>query len=168
MQRALAEAKLAAAHGDVPVGAVVVQAGALIAGAHNRREADADPTAHAEILVLRRAAAALGSWRLDDCTLYVTLEPCTMCAGALVLARLPELVYATPDPKAGAAGSLYDVPRDPRLNHRVAVTGGVLAEECSQMLTRFFRARRAPSRRSDAAATLRRDRPGVRPPGGVA
>ncbi|MDP8970552.1 MAG: tRNA adenosine(34) deaminase TadA [Actinomycetota bacterium] len=142
MHRALAQAELAAAHGDVPIGAVVVRAGEVIAEAHNRREADKDPTAHAEILALRRAAAAVGSWRLDDCTLYVTLEPCTMCAGALVLARLRELVYAADDPKAGAVGSLYDVPRDQRLNHRVAVTAGVMAEECSKVLTGFFHARR--------------------------
>lgn len=154
MHRALAQAKLAAAQGDVPVGAVVVRAGEVIAEAHNRREVDTDPTAHAEILALRRAAAAVGSWRLDDCTLYVTLEPCTMCAGALVLARLRELVYAADDPKAGAVGSLYDVPRDQRLNHRVAVTGGVMAEDCSKVLSRFFHARRARSRSPDAAATL--------------
>ena len=146
MERALEQARLAADHGDVPVGAVVVRAGEVIAAGHNRREADGDPTAHAEILALRQAAARLGSWRLDGCTLYVTLEPCTMCAGALVLARLPELVYAATDPKAGAVGSLYDVPRDERLNHRVAVTSGVLADECGLLLKRFFAARRAPSR----------------------
>jgi tRNA(adenine34) deaminase len=106
------------------------------------READQDPTAHAEILALRQAAAALGSWRLDGCTLYVTLEPCTMCAGAMVLARLPALVFGATDPKAGAVGSLYDLVREPRLNHRLEVTGGVLADECGALLTRFFRTRR--------------------------
>jgi tRNA(adenine34) deaminase len=146
MDRALAEAKLALDHDDVPVGAIVVHDGEVVAAAHNRREADADPTAHAEILALREAAAALGSWRLDGCTLYVTLEPCAMCAGALVLARLPALVYAATDPKAGAVGSLYDIARDPRLNHRVEVTAGVLADECGLVLKRFFAAKRAGNR----------------------
>lgn len=146
MDRALGHARLAAAHGDVPVGAVVVHGGEVLAEAGNRREADADPTAHAEILALRAAARALGSWRLDGCRLYVTLEPCAMCAGALVAARLPELVYGAPDPKAGAVGSLYDIPRDRRLNHEVAVTAGVLAEDCALLLRRFFQARRARSR----------------------
>ncbi len=142
MDRALAEARLAQAHDDVPVGAVVVQGGRVVAQAHNRREVDADPTAHAEILALRAAAQALGSWRLDGCSLYVTLEPCTMCAGAVVLARLPELVYGAVDPKAGAAGSLFDLVREPRLNHRVQVVTGVLAEECGAVLRTFFQSRR--------------------------
>lgn len=154
MDRALVEARAALAHDDVPVGAVVVSGGEVIAAAHNRREVDTDPTAHAELLAVRAAAAALGSWRLDGCTLYVTLEPCTMCAGALVMARLPRLVYGAADPKAGAVGSLYDLVREPRLNHRVEVTSGVLAEECGQLLTRFFRARRARSRRADGVGTL--------------
>ena len=146
MDRALSEARSAADAGDVPVGAVIVRGGEVLAAARNRREADQDPTAHAELLALRSAAAALGSWRLEGCTLYVTLEPCTMCAGALVLARLPALVYGASDPKAGAVGSLYDVPRDERLNHRVAVTSGVLADECASELTRFFRTRRSQAR----------------------
>ncbi len=153
MERALEQARLAIEHDDVPVGAVVVRAGEVIAAARNRREADQDPTAHAEILALREAAARLGSWRLDGCTLYVTLEPCTMCAGALVLARLPELVYGATDPKAGAVSSLYDIPRDERLNHRVEVIAGVMADECGLLLKRFFAARRAPSRRTAAGAS---------------
>ena len=148
MDRALDQARLATDHGDVPVGAVVVAGGEVIAAAHNRREVDGDPTAHAEILALRRAAAHLGSWRLEGCTLYVTLEPCTMCAGAMVLARLPSLVFAADDPKAGAVGSLYDLVRDPRLNHAVEVTCGVMAEECGDLLRRFFRARRASARKA--------------------
>lgn len=151
MDRALEEAKAALAHDDVPVGAVIVAEGEVVAVGHNRREADADPTAHAEVLAVRAAARELGSWRLDGCTLYVTLEPCTMCAGALVLARLPRLVFGAADPKAGAVGSLYDLAREPRLNHRVDVTAGVMADECGAVLTRFFRAKRAPSRSSPVA-----------------
>jgi tRNA(adenine34) deaminase len=146
MDRALTQARAAMEHDDVPIGAVVVRDGEVIAEAHNRREIDGDPTAHAEILALREAARAVGSWRLERCTLYVTLEPCSMCAGALVLARLPELVFAATDPKAGAVGSLYDIAREPRLNHQVEVVSGVLAEECGRLLRRFFQARRAPSR----------------------
>jgi tRNA(adenine34) deaminase len=146
MDRALAQAKLAVEHDDVPVGAVVVRDGEAIAEAHNRREVDGDPTAHAEVLALREAAGAIGSWRLERCTLYVTLEPCSMCAGALVLARLPELVFAATDPKAGAVGSLFDIAREPRLNHQVAVTSGVLADECGLVLKHFFGAKRARSR----------------------
>lgn len=142
MERALAQARAAPAHGDVPVGAVVVYRGAVIAEAHNRREADQDPTAHAELLALRDAARALGSWRLDGCALYVTLEPCPMCAGAAVLSRLPQLVFGAFDPKGGAVGSLYDIAQDARLNHRASVTGGVRADECGALLTAFFRARR--------------------------
>lgn len=148
MDRALAQARLAEEHDDVPVGAIVVREGEIVAAGHNRREADGDPTAHAEILVLRAAAARLGSWRLEGCTLYVTLEPCTMCAGALVLARLPRLVYGASDPKAGAVRSLYEIATDPRLNHRVDVVEGVAAEECGAVLRRFFRARRATSVRA--------------------
>lgn len=156
MERALNVGRTAIRHGDVPVGAVVVHEGMVLAEACNRREADADPTAHAEILALRAAARSLGSWRLEGCTLYVTLEPCTMCAGAMVLARLPALVFGAEDPKAGAVGSLYDVPRDERLNHRVAVTGGVAADECGQVLRAFFASRRG---RTVPAATLSPGRP---------
>lgn len=146
MRRALVEAERAADAGDVPVGALVVSAdGAVLATAHNRREADADPTAHAELLALRGASAAAGSWRLSGCTLVVTLEPCTMCAGALVLARIATLVYGAVDPKAGAVGSLWDVARDPRLNHRPEVIGGVLADECGEVLRAFFASRRGPA-----------------------
>jgi tRNA(adenine34) deaminase len=144
MRLALAEAALAARESDdVPVGAVVLdQAGAVLARAHNRREADRDPTAHAEILAIRQAASALGRWRLTDLTLAVTLEPCTMCAGAVTAARLGRLVYGAEDPKAGAAGSLWDVLRDRRLNHQPEVIGGVLAQECGAILREFFSARR--------------------------
>ena len=142
MREALAEAALASAHGDVPIGAVVVHDGTIIASAHNRREVDRDPTAHAEVLALRDAADHLGRWRLDDCTLVVTLEPCAMCAGAAVLARLGRLVFAADDPKAGAVGALWDIPRDPRLNHQVEVTRGILAHEGGDLLRTFFRHRR--------------------------
>lgn len=155
MQVARAEADAAPAHGDVPVGAVVVHAGQVIAQAHNARERDRDPTAHAEVLALRAAAAHLGRWRLDDCTLYVTLEPCTMCAGAVVLARLGTLVFGADDPKAGAVGALYDVPRDPRLNHQVRVVRGVEAGPCREQLTAFFAARRG-ARLPDASTSAAR------------
>ena len=139
MRLALRQARLAAEHGDVPIGAVVLDpAGVVVAAAGNQRELTADPTAHAEVLVLREAAAALGSWRLTDHTLVVTLEPCTMCAGALVLARVARLVFGCYDPKAGAVASLFDVVRDPRLNHRVDVRGGILEAECGTLLTEFF------------------------------
>jgi len=139
MRRALTVAAAAAA-GDVPIGAVVVDAdGVELAAAANEREATGDPTAHAEILALRRAAAAVGAWRLTGCTLAVTLEPCTMCAGALVLARIDTLVFGPWDPKAGAAGSLWDVVRDRRLNHRPDVYPEVLADECGALLRSFFR-----------------------------
>ena len=140
MRTALDEAALTAVGGDVPVGAVVVDAAGVVVGrGHNVREATGDPTGHAEVVALRAAAAALGSWRLVGCTLVVTLEPCTMCAGALVLARVARLVYGAEDPKAGAVGSLWDVVRDRRLNHRPEVVRGVLAEECAQGLRAFFR-----------------------------
>lgn len=143
MRIALAEAMAAGASGDVPVGAVVVDAdGSLLGRGRNAREAMGDPTAHAELLALRAAAAAQGQWRLSGHTLVTTLEPCTMCAGALVLARVDRLVYGTPDPKAGAAGSLWDVVRDRRLNHRPEVLSGVLAAECGAVLRDFFAARR--------------------------
>ena len=143
MRLALHEAAAAIPGGDVPVGAIVVDAsGAVLASAHNRREADGDPTAHAELLALRAAARSLGRWRLDDCTLLVTLEPCTMCAGAAVLARIARVVYGAADPKAGAVGSLWDVVRDRRLNHRPEVVSGVLAPECGQLLRDWFTSRR--------------------------
>ena len=139
MAAALDEARAALGTGDVPVGAVVVGPdGAVVGRGRNRREATADPTAHAEVLALRNASAALGRWRLDDCTLVVTLEPCPMCAGATVLARVPRLVLGAWDPKAGACGSQWDVVRDRRLNHRVEVVGGVLEAECGEVLRRFF------------------------------
>ncbi|MFJ4899403.1 MULTISPECIES: tRNA adenosine(34) deaminase TadA [unclassified Streptomyces] len=142
MRRALDEADRAAATGDVPVGAVVLAPdGTLLAAGHNEREATGDPTAHAEILALRRAAAALGEWRLSGCTLVVTLEPCTMCAGALVQSRVARVVYGARDEKAGAAGSLWDVVRDRRLNHRPEVIPGVLEADCAAPLTAFFRHR---------------------------
>jgi tRNA(adenine34) deaminase len=142
MRVALTEAGLASDHGDVPVGAVVVRGGEVIAAAHNEREVRQDPTAHAELLALQRAAAAVGSWRLIDTTLYVTLEPCAMCAGAIVLARVPRVVYGTADPKAGAAGSVLDVLAQPALNHRPLVEAGPLADECAEILRAFFRERR--------------------------
>jgi tRNA(adenine34) deaminase len=142
MAGALALALDAASFGDVPVGALVVGNGEVIGRGANRTVRDQDPTAHAEVLAIREAARALGSWRLEGCELFVTLEPCAMCAGAMVLARLPRLVYATADPKAGFAGSLGDLVRDPRLNHRLEVTTGVLETECAEMLRAFFRERR--------------------------
>ncbi len=142
MAEALAEASAAGAAGEVPVGAVVVAAGRIIGRGHNEREASADPTAHAEMIALRQASAAIGSWRLTDATLYVTLEPCPMCAGALVAARLARVVFGAADPKAGACGSLYNLCTDPRLNHEVIVTPGVLADRASAMLSAFFGERR--------------------------
>ncbi|RMB79906.1 tRNA adenosine(34) deaminase TadA [Streptomyces shenzhenensis] len=143
MRLALAEAEQAVASGDVPVGAVVLSPDGttVLASGHNEREATGDPTAHAEILALRRAAASVGAWRLTGCTLVVTLEPCTMCAGALVQSRVDRVVYGARDEKAGAAGSLWDLVRDRRLNHRPEVVEGVLAEECARLLTGFFRDR---------------------------
>jgi tRNA(adenine34) deaminase len=143
MRAALVEAVAAQAHHDVPVGAVVVRNGQIIARARNERELTGDPTAHAEVLALRAAAAVVGSWRLDECTLYVTLEPCAMCAGAIVNARIARLVFGATDPKAGAVRSLYQVADDPRLNHRAAVEGGVLADEAGALLKSFFAARRS-------------------------
>lgn len=148
MDDALVEAQAAEAHGDVPVGALVVHRGEVIARAHNERELRQDPTAHAEMLALRAAARALGSWRVEDCVLYVTLEPCAMCAGALVLARLPLLVFGAPDPKAGAVGSLMDIARDDRLNHRVEVVAGIREQQCGDLLRRFFHRRREAARAS--------------------
>jgi tRNA(adenine34) deaminase len=142
MAAAIAEARLAPAHDDVPVGAVVVRDGVVVGAGHNERELRQDPTAHAELLALQRASAALGSWRLLETTLYVTLEPCAMCAGAIVLSRVPRVVYGTADPKAGAAGSVLDVLAEPRLNHRPVVEGGPLADECAALLRGFFAERR--------------------------
>ena len=143
MRLALATAERALETDDVPVGAIAVLGGKVIGRGWNRREADNDPTAHAEMIALREAAQHIGSWRLDDVTLYCTLEPCAMCAGALVLARLGRLVYAAADPKAGAAGSIMDIARHPRLNHQVRVEGGLLADESAALLREFFRKLRA-------------------------
>ena len=142
MRLALREAEQSLEHSDVPIGAVVVQGTEVVAAAHNERELRQDPTAHAEVLALRDAARALGSWRLLDAVLYVTLEPCAMCAGAIVLARVPRVVYGTDDPKAGAAGSVLDVLAEPRLNHRPEVARGLLAGECAELLREFFASRR--------------------------
>jgi tRNA(adenine34) deaminase len=142
MRLALSEAERALVHDDVPVGAVIVRGGEVIGAGHNERELRQDPSAHAEMIALRAAARALGSWRLLDTALYVTLEPCAMCAGAIVLGRIPRVVYGTPDPKAGAAGSVLDILAEPRLNHRPAVEGGLLAPECAALLRVFFAARR--------------------------
>jgi len=142
MRIALDQARIAFEHGDVPVGAVLVRGDEVLAKACNERELRGDPTAHAEILALQAGSLVLGTWRLDDTTLYVTLEPCPMCAGALVWGRVGRLVYGPQDPKAGAALSLYNIPQDPRLNHHVSITTDVLAAECSTALTEFFALRR--------------------------
>lgn len=142
MRQALREAARAEAHDDVPIGAIVVHDGVVVGTGHNERELRQDPTAHAEVLALREAARTLGSWRVLDSTLYVTLEPCAMCAGAIVLSRIPRVVYGTDDPKAGASGSVLDVTNTPQLNHRPEVVGGVLQPECAAMLRAFFAARR--------------------------
>ncbi len=138
MRLALREAEAAAVEDEVPIGAVIVHSGRLIASAHNQREQFRDPTAHAEMIAITQAAEALGNWRLEGCTLYVTLEPCPMCAGAIVLARLPRVVFGAADPKAGAVESLYQLLSDSRLNHRTEVVSGVLAEPCGALLTQFF------------------------------
>lgn len=143
MRAALREAEAALEEGDVPVGAVVVAQRKIVSRGHNQRELLADPTAHAEIIALTAAAAEVGSWRLDGCTLYVTLEPCVMCAGASVLARLERIVFGAVDPKAGACVSLYQIPTDPRLNHRVEIAGPVLPDECGDLLRTFFAQQRA-------------------------
>lgn len=150
MAAALKEASKAAAKGEVPVGAVIVAEGKVIARGHNKRELSQDPAAHAEFLAIRAAAKKLGRWRLSATTLYVTLEPCLMCMGAIILARVPRLVFGTFDPKAGACGSLYDISEDKRLNHRVHVTSGVMAKECQEALQSFFRALRAVKREKKA------------------
>jgi tRNA(adenine34) deaminase len=142
MRLALREAARALEHDDVPIGAVVVQGGEVIGAGHNERELRADPTAHAEMIALREAARALGSWRVLDSVMYVTLEPCAMCAGAIVLARMPRVVFGATDPKAGAAGSVFNVLEEPRLNHRPQVESGLLAEDCADLLRSFFAPRR--------------------------
>jgi tRNA(adenine34) deaminase len=142
MRLALREAERALEHEDVPIGAVVVRAGEVVAAAHNERELRQDPSAHAEITALREAARAAGTWRVLDAVLYVTLEPCAMCAGAIVLARVPRVVYGASDPKAGACGSVIDILGEPRLNHRPEVAGGLLAQECGALLSDFFASRR--------------------------
>jgi tRNA(adenine34) deaminase len=147
MRAALDEAKAALEHGDVPIGAVAVHDGQIVARAHNERERKLDPTAHAEVLLLKRTARALGRRHLDDVDVYVTIEPCPMCAGALVLARIRRLVYGAPDEKAGAAYSLYNIVQDPRLNHECRITRGVLAQESAEVLQAFFRGRRSKAER---------------------
>jgi tRNA(adenine34) deaminase len=150
MARALEWAAEAERSGEVPVGAVIVRGGELVATGFNLTHTLQDPSAHAEMIAIRRAAQVTGDWRLLDCTLYVTLEPCTMCAGAIVLARIPRLVFGATDPKAGMCGSLGNLVQDPRLNHRVELTAGVLAERCSELLRDFFRARRRVAREEQA------------------
>jgi tRNA(adenine34) deaminase len=145
MAEALAEARLAAEKGEAPVGCVIVSEGAIIGRGHNLRETDADPTAHAEVVALRAAAKVLGRWRVTLATMYVTCEPCPMCAGALVNARVDRLVFGCSDPKAGACGTLYNIVADPRLNHRLEVRSGVRADECAALLSAFFRERRGRS-----------------------
>ncbi len=142
MRLAIEQAKIAAENGDVPIGCIIVHNGLIIGRAYNQREQLQDPTAHAEIIALTQAAAALESWRLTGCTMYVTLEPCPMCAGALVLARIERLAYGCDDPKTGAVKSLYNIVQDKRLNHRIEVTSGVLTEDCSRLLQDFFKRRR--------------------------
>jgi tRNA(adenine34) deaminase len=142
MRLALREAERALEHGDVPIGCVVIHEGEVIASASNERELRGDPTAHAEILAMREASERLGSWRLLDTVLYVTLEPCAMCAGAIVLGRVPRMIYGATDPKAGAAGSVFDILDEPRLNHRPEVAGGLLAEDSTALLREFFASRR--------------------------
>jgi tRNA(adenine34) deaminase len=142
MRAALGEAERARAYGDVPIGAVVVRDGEIVSAACNERELRSDPTAHAEILAVRAAAEAAGSWRLAGCTVYVTLEPCAMCAGTLVLARVDRLVYGPQDPRAGAAYSLYNIVQDPRLNHEMELTTGILEDECAALLREFFEGKR--------------------------
>jgi tRNA(adenine34) deaminase len=149
MRVAIEAARIAEENGDVPIGAVIVHNNQIIAKAYNQREQLQDPTAHAEIVALTQAAVALETWRLNGCTMYVTLEPCPMCAGALVLARIDRLVYGCDDPKTGAVKSLYTIVQDNRLNHRVEVTSGILADECNQLLTEFFQKRRPEGSKSE-------------------
>jgi len=150
MRKAIDQAYIAEENGDVPIGCVIVQGDRVIAKAYNQREQLQDPTAHAEIIALTQAASAVGLWRLHGCTVYVTLEPCPMCAGALVLARVDRLVYGCDDPKTGAVRSLYNIVQDPRLNHRVEVTAGVLRDDCSAQLSAFFQRRRDENRGAGA------------------
>ena len=142
MRRALAEAENANAEGEVPIGAVIVRQGRVIASAHNQRERLHDPTAHAEMIAITQAAESVGDWRLEGCVLYVTLEPCPMCAGAILQARIPLVVYGATDPKAGAVGSLYQLLSDARLNHRAEIVAGVMADQCAEILTGFFEMQR--------------------------
>ena len=151
MAMALEEARKAAAEGEVPIGAIVVCDGQVVTRAHNRRELDRDPSAHAEFSALVQAAHTLERWRLTGCTVYVTLEPCLMCAGLMVNGRVDRCVYGAPDPKGGALGTLYDVSHDPRLNHEFEVTAGVLADECAEVLREFFRARRSAQKAAQRA-----------------
>jgi len=153
MRLALEEAARAPAIGEIPIGAVIVRGGEILAKAHNYREIWQDPTAHAEIVAIRAAASTLGSWRLTETTLYVTVEPCPMCIGAVILARIPRLVFGTRDPKAGACGSVFDLAADSRLNHQVLVTAGVLEEECQGLLQDFFRRLRAESVQTSEPST---------------
>jgi tRNA(adenine34) deaminase len=146
MQMAIRQAAIAEENGDVPIGAVIVHENKIIAKAYNERQQLNDPTAHAEIIALTQASEAIGSWRLHGCTIYVTLEPCPMCAGALVLARIDRLVFGTEDPKTGACGSLYNIVQDSRLNHQVQITSGVLMEDCKEQLQAFFQRRRQENR----------------------
>ncbi|MEC7949295.1 MAG: tRNA adenosine(34) deaminase TadA [Myxococcota bacterium] len=155
MEEALLEAAVAAAQGEVPVGAVVVRGNEIIARGHNRRSLDPDPTAHAELLAMRAAAAELGDWRLEGCRVYVTLEPCPMCAGAMVLARIERCIYGCADPKGGFLGTLGDLSQHPGLNHRFAVTPGVLADRSAAVLRDFFRSRRAEKKRQKALSKQR-------------
>ncbi len=152
MKMALDAAEIARENGDVPIGAVIVYEGRVIGKAYNQREQLKDPTAHAEIIALTQAAASRGNWRLDGCTVYVTLEPCPMCAGALVLARIDQLVFGCADPKAGACGSLYNICRDDRLNHRLDINSGVLEEQCREQLQHFFRQRREQNKNDKHAS----------------
>ncbi len=145
MRSAIEEARAAAGKGEVPIGAVIVKNDQVVVRAHNLRESAQDPTAHAELLAIKEAAAKEGSWRLTDATMYVTLEPCIMCVGAILLARIPRLVFGARDEKAGAAGSLYDIPKDKRLSHRMTVVGGIMERECAELLTTFFKELRKAS-----------------------
>ena len=153
MRQAMDEAVAAESIGEVPVGAVLVKDGQIIGRGHNQRETSNDPTTHAEMIAIRQGAAHIGHWRLLDCTLYVTLEPCVMCMGAIILARIPRLVYGCRDPRVGAVGSIYDFSKDPRFNHRVEVTEGILQEECSNQLSGFFRKLRAQKKSEKANET---------------
>jgi tRNA(adenine34) deaminase len=153
MRLALEEAAKAPAIGEIPIGAVIVREGQILAKSHNYRELWQDPTAHAEIVAIRAAASTLGSWRLTDTTLYVTVEPCAMCIGAIILARVPRLVFGTRDPKAGACGSVVDLSKESRLNHQVLVAGGVLEQDCQVLLQHFFRRLRAETAETNSAST---------------